>query len=62
MNNTDIPFANASNIAELSKPINTVEEKWKLLPYFLRLRCLMRQVYKFSHYICIIIIIIEYFY
>jgi len=28
---------------ELSKPIKSVEEKWKLLPHFLRMRGLMRQ-------------------
>ena len=45
MNVDDLPIPNASNIAELSKPVKKVEEKWKLLPYFLRLRGLMRQVF-----------------
>ena len=30
-------------LKELLKPVNTVEEKWKLLPHFLRMRGLMRQ-------------------
>ena len=30
-------------IDELTKPIKAVEEKWKLLPHFLRMRGLMRQ-------------------
>lgn len=28
---------------ELAKPVKSVEEKWKLLPHFLRMRGLMRQ-------------------
>jgi len=28
---------------DIAKPIKSVEEKWKLLPHFLRLRGLMRQ-------------------
>ena len=37
---------------ELLKPIKTVEEKWKLLPHFLRLRGLMRQhIDSFNHFI-----------
>lgn len=31
------------SMEELTRPIKTVEEKWKLLPHFLRLRGLMRQ-------------------
>jgi hypothetical protein len=46
----DLPIPNASNISELSKPVKKVEEKWKLLPYFLRLRGLMRQVF-IIHYL-----------
>jgi len=46
----DLPVPNASNISELSKPVKKVEEKWKLLPYFLRLRGLMRQVF-IIHYL-----------
>ncbi len=37
---------------ELSKPIKDVEEKWKLLPHFLKLRGLMRQhIDSFNHFI-----------
>jgi DNA-directed RNA polymerase III subunit RPC2 len=37
---------------ELIKPIKAVEEKWKLLPYFLRMRGLMRQhIDSFNHFI-----------
>ena len=50
----DLPVPNASNIAELSKPVKKVEEKWKLLPYFLRLRGLMRQVFIIIHYLLLI--------
>ena len=28
---------------ELTKPVKTIEEKWKLLPHFLRMRGVMRQ-------------------
>jgi len=61
----DLPVPNASNIAELSKPVKKVEEKWKLLPYFLRLRGLMRQVFIHSlliiiHYLFLIILLIAY--
>ena len=36
----------------LAKPINTVEEKWKMLPHFLRMRGLMRQhIDSFNHFI-----------
>ncbi len=39
-------------MSELSKPIGTVEEKWKLLPHFLRMRVLMRQhIDSFNHLI-----------
>jgi hypothetical protein len=31
------------SIDDLTKPIGKVEEKWKLLPHFLRMRGLMRQ-------------------
>jgi hypothetical protein len=57
---TDIPLPNSSNIAELSKPVNTVEEKWKLLPYFLRLRGLMRQVFIYLYIYTIQYIIITF--
>ena len=59
----DIPIPTASNIAELSKPIKKVEEKWKLLPYFLRLRGLMRQVFIIHYtynYSLLIILLIAY--
>jgi DNA-directed RNA polymerase III subunit RPC2 len=37
---------------ELTKPIKTVEEKWKLLPHFLRMRGLMRQhIDSFDHFV-----------
>jgi hypothetical protein len=37
---------------ELSKPIKAVEEKWKLLPHFLRMRGLMRQhIDSFNYFI-----------
>ena len=37
---------------ELVKPIKEVEEKWKLLPHFLRMRGLMRQhIDSFNHFI-----------
>lgn len=37
---------------ELSRPVKTVEEKWKLLPYFLKIRGLMRQhIDSFDHFI-----------
>lgn len=37
---------------ELVKPIKNVEEKWKLLPHFLRLRGLMRQhIDSFNHFV-----------
>lgn len=37
---------------ELLRPVDTVEEKWKLLPHFLRLRGLMRQhIDSFNHFI-----------
>ena len=32
-----------SSLDDLAKPVKNVEEKWKLLPYFLRIRGLMRQ-------------------
>jgi DNA-directed RNA polymerase III subunit RPC2 len=38
-------------IKELSKPVDKIEEKWKLLPHFLRLRGLMRQhIDSFDHF------------
>jgi DNA-directed RNA polymerase III subunit RPC2 len=38
------------DLDELAKPIKAVEEKWKLLPHFLRLRGLMRQhIDSFNH-------------
>ena len=40
------------DLHDLLKPVNTVEEKWKLLPHFLRLRGLMRQhIDSFNHFI-----------
>eukprot|EP00981_Chlorochromonas_danica_P006491 scaffold1403_cov180-Ochromonas_danica.AAC.18 len=37
---------------ELARPIKKVEEKWKMLPYFLKMRGLMRQhVDSFNHFI-----------
>ena len=37
---------------EISKPIKRVEEKWKLLPHFLRMRGLMRQhIDSFNHFL-----------
>jgi DNA-directed RNA polymerase III subunit RPC2 len=39
-------------INDLSKPVDKIEEKWKLLPHFLRLRGLMRQhIDSFDHFI-----------
>lgn len=39
-------------MSELTKPINVVEEKWKMLPHFLRLRGLLRQhIDSFDHFI-----------
>lgn len=36
----------------LSKPIKSIEEKWKLLPHFLQIRGLMRQhIDSFNHFI-----------
>ena len=40
------------SIDDLTKPIKRVEEKWKLLPHFLRMRGLMRQhIDSFNHFI-----------
>lgn len=40
-----------AQIDDLAKPIREVEEKWKLLPHFLRLRGLMRQhIDSFDHF------------
>lgn len=37
---------------DLARPIKVVEEKWKLLPYFLRMRGLMRQhIDSFNHFV-----------
>lgn len=37
---------------DIDKPIKTVEEKWKLLPHFLRMRGLMRQhIDSFNHFV-----------
>jgi DNA-directed RNA polymerase beta subunit len=37
---------------ELTKPVGKVEEKWKLLPHFLRMRGLMRQhIDSFDHFV-----------
>lgn len=39
-------------VEDLAKPIKAVEEKWKLLPYFLRMRGLMRQhIDSYNHFI-----------
>ena len=41
-----------ATIEELAKPIKKVEEKWKLLPHFLRMRGLMKQhIDSFNHFI-----------
>ena len=41
------------DLDELTKPVKEVEEKWKLLPHFLRMRGLMRQhIDSFNHFIC----------
>lgn len=40
------------DLDDLTKPIKEVEEKWKLLPHFLRMRGLMRQhIDSFNHFI-----------
>ncbi len=40
------------SLEELTRPIKRVEEKWKLLPHFLRMRGLMRQhIDSFNHFI-----------
>ena len=40
------------DLDELTRPIKDVEEKWKLLPHFLRMRGLMRQhIDSFNHFI-----------
>jgi DNA-directed RNA polymerase III subunit RPC2 len=40
------------SIEELTRPIKAVEEKWKLLPHFLKMRGLMRQhIDSFNHFI-----------
>ena len=40
------------DLDELTRPIKNVEEKWKLLPHFLRMRGLMRQhIDSFNHFI-----------
>lgn len=37
---------------ELTRPVKNVEEKWKLLPHFLRMRGLMKQhIDSFNHFI-----------
>lgn len=37
---------------DLTKPVGKVEEKWKLLPHFLRMRGLMRQhIDSFDHFV-----------
>lgn len=39
-------------MAELARPVKTVEEKWKMLPYFLQMRGVMRQhIDSFNHFI-----------
>ena len=39
------------DLDELTRPIKKVEEKWKLLPHFLRMRGLMRQhIDSFDHF------------
>ena len=37
------PFAKMEPDDDLTRPVGTVEEKWKLLPHFLRMRGLMKQ-------------------
>ncbi|GLE07781.1 hypothetical protein PINS_up018447 [Pythium insidiosum] len=37
------PPASAASLAELERPVKAVEDKWKLLPYFLQLRGLVKQ-------------------
>jgi DNA-directed RNA polymerase III subunit RPC2 len=45
-------YEQEDEIDELTKPIKAVEEKWKLLPHFLRMRGLMRQhIDSFNHFI-----------
>ena len=40
-----------SSLDDLAKQVKSVEEKWKLLPYFLRIRGLMRQhIDSFNHF------------
>jgi len=41
------PMDRDSSLDDLAKPVKSVEEKWKLLPYFL----LMRQhIHSFNHF------------
>jgi DNA-directed RNA polymerase III subunit RPC2 len=45
-------YDDEDEINELTKPIKAVEEKWKLLPHFLRMRGLMRQhIDSFNYFI-----------
>ncbi len=39
-------------LEDITRPIKNVEEKWKLLPHFLRMRGLMRQhIDSFDHFV-----------
>jgi DNA-directed RNA polymerase III subunit RPC2 len=45
-------YGTYDGLDELTKPIKAVEEKWKLLPHFLRMRGLMRQhIDSFDHFV-----------
>ena len=45
------PMNRDLSLDDLAKPVKSVEEKWKLLPYFLRIRGLMRQhIDSFNHF------------
>jgi hypothetical protein len=46
------PEEDENSLEFLSKPIKAIEEKWKLLPHFLRMRGLMRQhIDSFDHFV-----------
>lgn len=48
---SDKAVADQNTMDDLSKPVDTVEEKWKLLPHFLRMRGLMKQhIDSFNHF------------
>ena len=45
-------MSTSDEVENLAKPIKVVEEKWKMLPHFLRMRGLMRQhIDSFDHFI-----------